>query len=111
MADPNVVTPKREVMTTAIQALALFNGRFAHEQAGFLAKRIVSEAGARPENQVRALFGLVLGRPPSTEEQELLVRYLAEHPRATQRDASDTPVALQSLCLIVLNTNEFVYIN
>ena len=111
MADPNVVTPKREVMTTAIQALALFNGRFAHEQAGFLAKRIVSEAGARPEDQVRALFGLVLGRPPSTEEQELLLRYLAEHPRATQRDASDTPVALQSLCLIVLNTNEFVYIN
>jgi hypothetical protein len=111
MADPNVVTPKRDVTTTAIQALVLFNGRFAHEQAGFLAKRIVSEAGARPEDQVRALFGLVLCRPPSTEEQKLLVRHLAEHPRATQRDASDTPVALQSLCLIVLNTNEFAYIN
>ena len=111
MADPNVVTPKREVMTTAIQALALFNGRFAHEQAGFLAKRILAEAGERPEDQVRALFAFVLCRQPSAEEQKMLVRYLAEHPRASQRDTSGAPVALQSLCLIVLNTNEFVYIN
>ena len=111
MADPNVVIPKRDVMTTAIQALVLFNGRLAHEQAGFLAKRILAEAGKRPEDQVRALFELVLCRPPSTEEQKMLVRYLAEHPRATQRDGTGAPVALQSLCLIVLNTNEFVYIN
>jgi len=111
MADPNVVTPKREVMTTANQALVLFNGRFAHEQAGFLAKRIVAAAGKRPEDQVRALFELVLCRPTLAEEQQILVRYLAEHPRATRHDTTGVPIALQSLCLIVLNTNEFVYIN
>ena len=111
MADPNVVTPKRDVMTTAIQALVLFNGRLAHEQAGCLAKRLVAEAGKRPEDQVRALFELALCRPPSAEEQKRLVRYLAEHPRATQNDANGVPIALQSLCLIILNTNEFVYLN
>jgi len=111
MADPNVVTPKREVMTTANQALVLFNGRLAHEQAGLLAKRIGAEAGKRPEDQVRTLFELVLCRPPSAEEQTMLVRYLAEHPRATQHDAAGVPIALQSLCLIILNTNEFVYMN
>jgi hypothetical protein len=111
MADPNVVTPKREVMTTAIQALALFNGRLAHEQAGFLAKRIVAEAGKVPDDQVQALFELTLCRPPSVDEQKMLVRYLAEHPRATQQDATGVPIALQSLCLIILNANEFVYIN
>ncbi len=111
MADPSVSTPKRVVATTAVQALVLFNGRLVHEQAGALAKRLVAEAGEQPENQVRRLVELALCRDATAEERQILVRFLTEHPRAGQRDAGGVPVALQSLCLVILNTNEFVYMN
>jgi len=111
MADPSVSTSKRVVATTAVQALVMFNGRLVHEQAGILAKRLVADVGDQPENQVRRLVELALCREATAEERQMLVRFLTEHPRDAQRDAGGIRVALQSLCLVILNTNEFVYMN
>ena len=111
MADPSVSTAKRVVATTAVQALVMFNGRLVHEQAGALAKRLVADVGDQPEDQVRRLVELALCREATAEERQILVRFLTKHPRAGQRDAGGVPVALQSLCLVILNTNEFVYMN
>jgi hypothetical protein len=87
----------RPVSTTAPQALTFLNGAFANEQAAHLAGRLRREAGADPAAQVRRAFELALCRPPRDEELKAAVSFLGR-----QR--------LEAFCLVVLNLNEFVYI-
>jgi hypothetical protein len=88
----------RPVSTTAPQALTFLNGAFANEQARLLAARLRREAGDGPAAQVRRAFELALCRPPRDEELKASVAFLAR-----QR--------LEAFCLVVLNLNEFVYLD
>jgi hypothetical protein len=88
----------RPVSTTAPQALTFLNGVFANEQARQLAARLRREAGSDPAAQVRRAFVLVLCRPPRDEELAACVAFLGR-----QR--------LEAFCLVMLNLNEFVYLD
>jgi len=88
----------RPVSTTAPQALTFLNGAFANEQARHLADRLRREAGDDPAAQVRRAFELALCRPPRDEEVKTSVAFLER-----QR--------LEAFCLVVLNLNEFVYLD
>jgi hypothetical protein len=88
----------RPVSTTAPQALTFLNGAFANEQARHFADRLRREAGDDPTAQVRRAFELALCRPPRDEEVKVSVEFLRRQP-------------LQALCLVVLNLNEFVYLD
>ncbi|HEX4073554.1 MAG TPA: PSD1 and planctomycete cytochrome C domain-containing protein [Planctomycetaceae bacterium] len=94
----------RPITTVAPQALLLLNSEFANEQAQALAGRVRREAGAQPSNEINRLFRLALGRTPTRTESEISMRML-EKPTKKGTDA------LQSLCLVVLNLNEFVYVD
>ncbi len=83
--DTSVSCARRNVTTVAPQALMLLNGGFMREQASALAGR--AEAPRR-------LWRLALGRDPSLRESE--------------RTADLTP---QQLALLLLNLNEFLYID
>ena len=87
----------RPVSTTAPQALTFFNGAFVNEQAAHFAERLRREAGDDPAAQVRRAFELALCRPPRHEEQAAGVAFLGRQP-------------LEAFCLVVLNLNEFVYL-
>ncbi|HEX5272725.1 MAG TPA: DUF1553 domain-containing protein, partial [Gemmataceae bacterium] len=87
----------RPVSTTAPQALTFLNGAFANEQAAHFAARLRREAGADPAAQVRRAFELALCRPPRDEELKAAVAFLRRR-------------RLEALCLVVLNLNEFVYL-
>jgi hypothetical protein len=96
--DPANLTPKRLVTTTPLQALTLSNNPFMLKQANYFAERLKQEAGEKPAAQVRLGFGLAFGRPPSTEEQkaaEITIR----------------KKGLFALCHVLLNANEFVYLD
>jgi hypothetical protein len=88
----------RPVSTTAPQALTFLNGAFANEQARHFAARLRREAGDDPAAQVRRAFELALCRPPRDEEVKASVAFLGR-----QR--------LEAFCLVVLNLNEFVYLD
>jgi hypothetical protein len=88
----------RPVSTTAPQALTFLNGAFAGEQAAHFAARLRREAGADPTAQVRRAFEVALCRPPRDEELKAAVAFLGR-----QR--------LEALCLVMLNLNEFVYLD
>jgi hypothetical protein len=88
----------RPVSTTAPQALTFLNGAFANEQAGRFAERLRREAGDDPAAQVRRAFELALCRPPRDEELKTSVAFVER-----QR--------LEAFCLVVLNLNEFVYLD
>jgi hypothetical protein len=88
----------RPVSTTAPQALTFLNGAFAHEQARHFAARLRREAGDDPTAQVRRAFELALCRQPGEQELTQSVAFLRRE-------------RLEAFCLVVLNLNEFVYMD
>ena len=78
------------------QALSLFNGDFANEQARYFASRLEQEAGADRERQIGLAWRLALCRQPTGAELEMSQRFLQNEP-------------LVQLCRVILNLNEFVY--
>jgi hypothetical protein len=110
---------RRVVSTTGPQALTFLNGAFIHEQARHFAARLVEPAGQRPEDQVERAFALALGRPPLAGESSAALAFLEKQERQIKADAAAARAetgdarrkALEAFCLVVLNTNEFVYSN
>jgi hypothetical protein len=110
---------QRMVSTTAPQALTFLNGGFLYQQAGYFAARLRREAGGEAKTQVRRAFELALGRPPTAEEVRLSLDFLTAQEKQIVADAlrSGSQVggqkeqALAGFCLVLLNTNEFVYLN
>jgi len=96
--DPANLTPKRLSTTTPLQALTLSNNPFLLKQAGYFAERLKEEAGEQPGAQVRLAFALAFGRLPSTGEQ-----------RAAEATIKKKDIF--ALCHVLLNANEFVYVD
>ncbi|MFT5857540.1 MAG: hypothetical protein ACI8XO_004801 [Verrucomicrobiales bacterium] len=96
---------QRNVSTTAIQSLLMFNGSFMAEQAEHLAARLEKEAGAKPSAQIERLFQLALCRSPRAAETGDALEFL----EGAAEEKKMRPLA--ALCLVLLNTNEFVYQN
>jgi hypothetical protein len=109
---------QRTVSTVAPQALTLLNGEFVRQQARHFAARLVAEAGADRRAQVERAFELALCRLPRPDELEAAVDFLNAQQRQIESDARDankdpgdaTQKALDAFCLVLLNANEFVYV-
>jgi len=106
LPDASVSCGKRAVSTTPVQSLLLLNGKFADGHAKEAAARIREDASEDRMRQVRLAFQLVLCRPPGEREQEMALAFLAGG-----EGTKETIDPLASLCLVLMNTNEFVYRN
>ena len=113
-ADPSVSTPARAASTTPLQALYFLNDPFVHQQAEGFAKRAIEHATS-PEERVRFVYRLGLGRHASSEEMEgslTLLKRLglaldAEGLSAQERESQ----TWQSLVRSLFRFNEFVYLD
>ena len=94
--DAALVAPRRNISTTALQALDLLNSGFVIQQAGLFAERLAREAGDDPERQVDRGFALALGRAPTAAERAASAALIR---------GRGTP----SFCRALYNANEFVY--
>ncbi len=103
---------QRDVTIAPTQALALLNNTFAHERSGALAQRVVASGAVEPELQVERVWKYALGRRPSEREQEFSLAHLQEQEqRFGVVDAGAAKGrALASLCHVLLNSNEFIYV-
>jgi hypothetical protein len=94
--DAGLSTARRRESMTPVQALNLLNSRFALEQSAAFAKRLQTECGADPAQQVKTAYHLALGRAVEPEElrdaEEVVRRYGAE-----------------AFCRAILNSNEFLF--
>jgi hypothetical protein len=105
---PDTTLPcgQRDVTTVAPQALAMLNNTFVHRQSEALAKRAAT--GSENEMElIRKLWRLTLAREPSERELKLALEHLREQ---TQRLGS-VEKARASLGHVLLNTNEFIYLD
>jgi len=102
---------RRRQSTTPIQALNLFNSPFTLDEAAAFAARVEREidgdvdrgdaAGGpdaeRVRRQVERAFTLAFARPPDAAEADAAGRVVREHGLAT-------------LCRVIFNTNEFLFL-
>jgi hypothetical protein len=111
-ASPDRSIAARTTTTIAPQALILINGSFTSEQASAFADRLLRETGPGPERNIERAFRLALGRKPTEHERSIAVAFL-ERERAALRAVGkdDYRLALANLCKLVLNLNEFVYVD
>ena len=112
LADTDASCPVRFVTTQPTQALGMMNGAFLHRQARAFAARVRSEAGgpdgALERGMVRRALELAFARPAADAEIDrgvALVDALEDH------DGVGPGRALELYCLLLLNANEFCYLD
>jgi hypothetical protein len=75
-ANPQTVHGKREVTTTAPQALALINSDLVYSWSQVLAGRVIGEAGEKDGARIARLFEILYSRQPSKDETRVLLAFL-----------------------------------
>lgn len=96
--DPSVATPRRTVTNTPLQALTMLNNRFVEHAATRFAERVEREAASDPVARSGRVFALALGRPPNADETRFGADYIQRH-------------GLREFCLVVMNLNEFIFLD
>ena len=95
--DAALAVPRRNVSTTALQALNLLNSEFVIRQAAFFAERLEKEAGSDPAQRAERAFRLAFGRSSTQPELTAAVSLIKSH-------------GTTALCRALYNANEFIYV-
>jgi len=90
-ADPSMLVDRRNQTITPLQALAQLNNQLSIAMSQYFAARVV-------EQPIDYLFRIALQRDPTAEERNELARYTEQH-------------GLSNTCRLVLNLNEFVFVD
>jgi hypothetical protein len=96
-ADPSMQVPKRTQTITPLQALSLLNNKFMVVMSEHFAARVERETHSLSDQVARA-WSLALSRHPTKEEQKSLVAYAKQN-------------GLVNTCRLILNLNEFVFVD
>ena len=98
-------TGTRNITTSPTQSLLMINGKWTLQRAGFLADRIQKEIPGGVDSQVRQAYRLVYARDPSESEIRRGQEFLEQ---ARNRQSTS---ALIDFCHVLLNSNEFLYVD
>ena len=126
--DGNETCARRHVSTNAPQALLLLNGSLTQELAQEFAGRVLRETNGTADNVVHRAYRLALGRLPDSKEMTLALEFLQQESETVRkRLAKKLPVTLPrevpvredpefagavvGLCHVLLNVNEFTYVD
>ncbi|HEY1068838.1 MAG TPA: DUF1553 domain-containing protein, partial [Pirellulales bacterium] len=96
-ADASQNTPVRNETLTPLQALAMFNNSFVLKQSEYFAGRVSSASPELP-GQIAEAFRIAFGRAPSEREATALTTFAEKH-------------GLANACRVILNSNEFVFVD
>jgi len=96
-ADPSLMVDKRNETQTALQALALLNNPFMTAMSKQMAARVETMASSS-KDRVNVAFRLALARDPNADEIGGLTSYAEQH-------------GLANACRLILNLNEFVFVD
>ncbi len=109
----NVAAPRRDATTTPTQALLLINGAWSLKRAQTLADRVERATGDSPDRDlVATAYRLVLGRAPEPDERQRVRDFLARRrSRAGSTNRLADHEAIIDFCHVLLNSNEFVYVD
>ena len=109
LPDTTLPNCQRDVTTVPTQSLALLNNPFVHEQSAALAKGIGTKK-ERKEQVIHA-WRLALRRDPRDAEVTAALAHLEKQSKTFAKRPDPALDALASLCHVLLNTNEFMYVD
>ncbi len=119
LPDSSLSCPRRDASNVAPQALTLMNNPFIYSQAQAFAARLLKENRRDPAAWVESGWRIALGRAPSGPEKQKALEMVARGSRPRAPKGGKTPPgsiedqaqALTNFCLMVLNLNEFIYVD
>jgi len=110
--DTMVSCERRNITTVPTQALTLLNDEFVLLQSRHFASRVQHEAGSEAGEQVKHAYRIALSRDPAPKEftgsLQFLEKQRAHH--AQKPAVAPASAALTDLCHVLLNLNEFLYV-
>jgi hypothetical protein len=129
MASAQEAHSKRDVTTSPLQSLALFNSDIVFGLSQALAGRVINEAGNDESAQLDKLYQILFSRNANTSEKDALLKFLNSHekvvrektaegkfsvsiPTGLKEDRKLDPIraaAFVDLVHTVANSNEFIY--
>jgi len=130
--DANASCPRRNRSTTAVQSLLMVNSDFSLTAARKLAGAVLAGSPNDANEQVRLVFRRALSREPEDDERMAAVAFLADQTQLLKDEGRDAgslarpdpmpdasgesldvheAAALVDLCLAVLNSSEFLYVD
>lgn len=95
--DLGLLAPKRGFSVSALQSLSVFNNDFVLHAGQWMANRVAKER-QRPGGQVDRAVELAFLRKATEEERSEYLAYCRQH-------------GLASLCRLLLNSNEFLFVD
>ncbi len=107
-ADTDSSCPVRYTTTVPTQALGMLNGEFTNEMAAAFAKRLIADVPGDRSKQIARAIRLTTGRVPTAVEIDADVAFLDK--LAVEAKLAPEP-ALARYALLLLNANEFVYLD
>ena len=88
-ANPNQPHHKRDVTTTPLQALTLFNSDVVYDWSQALAGRVINEAGQNEDAELNRLYQILFSREPNKTERAALKSFLAEQQILVRQKAAN----------------------
>ncbi|MFN5906926.1 MAG: DUF1553 domain-containing protein, partial [Planctomyces sp.] len=110
---PKQTTGRRDVTTTADQALALLNDPFVAELAGHWSRELVRDGGVSAEARAAAMLQRALSRPASASEVPGLVQLVQQSARLRGVEPSavmSSEAVWADAAHAVFNLKEFLYV-
>ncbi len=95
--ESSALTPRRQVTTTPLQALALWNDHFVLRMSKHLEERILAKGSKSISDQVEQAYHFALSRAPTQDELNLGLEYCSQF-------------GLSAFARVLFNCNEFVVI-
>jgi len=107
MPDTHESCGRRNITVSSMQSLDLLNNELVYGWARSLARRVANDSGLTGEAQVERAWKLIYAREPNHEEKAGALAFLERQTKI----AGGHDKALADLCQMLLNSNEFLYLN
>lgn len=106
--DPDTTCSVRVSTTVPTQALGMLNSQFMNEQAQRFSDRLEKEHPGNTRMQIKSAIRLTTSREAQADEIDADLKFIQE---LVSEEKLDQKKAMQNYCLMILNTNEFFYID
>ncbi|WP_417396704.1 DUF1553 domain-containing protein [Gimesia chilikensis] len=113
-ADPSVLSGNRVHTTVAPQALFMMNSDFIMQQTGDFAEQVLHETHLDRAGKVKLVYERVYSRPASELEVSRALAYLDQYRQELEplkmKPEEQEQRTWQSLCRVLISSNEFLFV-
>lgn len=108
--DATSMAGKRQLTNVSTQALFWLNSEFLTDRSAEVAQSLLAQAGATDAARVESLYLHVLNRQAEKDEIEQALKYVSAFRQKFAGEQAETK-AWQSLCRVVMASNDFLYVD